>query len=307
MEKKSLTGVIPALTTPFRSDQSLDLEGLSRLAEAVIGDGVDGILVNGCTGESWAINDDERTRIFRTAVETAGGRVPVVAGCSAISAPGTIANIRRAQEAGCAAAMVSPPWYMMLSQEEILDHYHAVLEAVDLPLMLYNIPRRTGVQLGVDTIDKLADHPKVIAVKESSKDWGILSSVIRRTRDRISVFAGYASYFGLAAITEGADGYVDSATPVFGTRSIAFYRAAKESDLETARRIQIEMASMLGDFFSVGTFPASVKAALDLLGRPGGRTRDPIRPLTADQHEMLHRSMKRSGLLEPEHEWVGAT
>jgi len=126
-----------------------------------------------------------------------------------------------------------------------------------------------------------------------------MSSVIRRTSDRISVFAGYASYFGLAAITEGAVGYIDSATPVFGTRSPAFYRAAVSRDLDTARRIQTDMANMLSNFFDLGTFPASVKAALDLLGRPGGRTRDPIRPLTAEQREKLRRAMESAGLIEP--------
>jgi 4-hydroxy-tetrahydrodipicolinate synthase len=300
MSKKKLKGVIPALTTPFHDDQSLDLGGLSRLIEAVIADGVDGVLVNGCTGESWAVSDEERASIFRTAVEAAAGRVPIVAGCSAISAREVIGKVRQAEVAGCDAVMISPPWYIMPSQDEILDHYQAVLEAIDVPVLLYNIPRRTGVQLGVDAIDRLADHPKVIAVKESSKDWGILAAVIRRTRDRISVFAGYASYFGLAAITEGADGYIDSATPVFGRRSIAFYAAARDGDLPTARRIQTEMADMLGEFFGLGTFPASVKAALDLRGRPGGRPRDPIRPLTFEQRLILRASMERAGLLEAE-------
>lgn len=298
MEKTSLEGVIPALTTPFHEDQSLDLEGLSRLVELVIADGVDGVLVNGCTGESWAIDGDERAQVFRTAVEAAAGRVPVIAGCSGISARETIAKVRQAQDAGCDAVMISPPWYILMGQEEIHDHYRTVLDAIETPVMLYNIPRRTGVQLGVDIVDRLADDPKVVALKESSKDWGILSSMIRRVGGRISVFAGYASYFGLAAITEGAVGYVDSATPVFGAESPRFYRAARDGERETARRIQADMARMLGDFFGLGTFPASVKAALDLLGRPGGRPRDPIRPLTEEQRDVLRGAMVRAGLLQ---------
>ena len=142
--------------------------------------------------------------------------------------------------------MVSPPWYIMPGPDEIMEHYRKVLAASPLPVLLYNIPRRTGVGFTVDMVDRLADDPRVVGIKESSKDWGLLSSVIRRTRDRISVFAGYASFFGLAALCEGAVGYVDSATPVFGTRSLAFYRAATTGDLETARRIQAEMEQMLG-------------------------------------------------------------
>jgi 4-hydroxy-tetrahydrodipicolinate synthase len=293
-----LKGVIPAITTPFRDDQSIDFDGLGRLIDFVIADGVDGILVNGCTGESWAIADHERDDLFRVTVEAAAGRVPVVAGCSAILAQDTVAHVRQAERARCDCVMISPPWYAMIGQEEIHDHYKAVLSQIGIPVMLYNIPRRTGIQLGVDLIDALADHPLVVAVKESSKDWGILSSVIRRTSDRISVLAGYASHYGLAAITEGAVGYVDSSTPVFGARSPQFYRAARDGDRETARAIQTDMARMLSDFFGLGTFPASVKAALDLLGRPGGRTRDPIRPLTTAQIATLRGAMQRAGLLD---------
>ncbi len=298
MDKTQLRGVIPALTTPFLEDQSLDLDGLNDLCKIVMDDGVDGILVNGCTGESWAIDDSERAQVFDTAVKACAGRVPVVAGCSGLSVAETVAHVRQAEAAGCDVAMISPPWYIMLNQDEIADHYDKVLSEINLPVMLYNIPRRTGVQLGVDLIDRLADHPKVVALKESSKDWGILSSCIRRTGGRISVFAGYASHFGLAAICEGAVGYVDSSTPVFGRRSPQFYHASSTGDLETARRIQGDMAAMLKDFFGLGTFPAAIKGALDLLGRPGGRPRDPIRPLTREQMKKLESAMRRAGLLD---------
>ena len=297
MKDPNFRGVWPALTTPFRDDLSLDTEALGRLTEMVIGDGVHGLVSNGCTGESWALTAEERATVFRATVEAAHGRVKVVAGCSAQTSGEVLGKIKQAEAAGCAAAMVSPPWYIMPGPEEIMEHYRKVLEATPLPVLLYNIPRRTGVGLTVDMVDRLADHPRVIGIKESSKDWGLLSSVIRRTRDRISVFAGYASFFGLAALCEGAVGYVDSATPVFGKQSLAFYHAATTGDLETARRIQSEMEQMLGSFFGLGTFPSSVKAALDLLGRPGGPTREPIRPLDAAQRETLRKTMTAQGLL----------
>lgn len=299
MKFPKFRGVVPAVTTPFHADSSLDADSFGRLVDMVIGDGVDGVLVNGCTGESWSLSADERGKIFQTAAKVAAGRVPVVAGCSAITAAEVVGKIRQAERAGCDYAMVSPPWYVMPGPEEIADHYATVLAQTDLPVLLYNIPRRTGVQLPVDLVDRLADHPKVAGIKESSKDWGILSSVIRRTSDRISVFAGYASFFGLAALTEGAVGYMDSGTPVFGKRSPEFFRACTSGNLATARRLQSEMASMLDAFFGLGTFPASVKAALDLIGRPGGRTRDPIRPLTPAQIETLRQKMTASGLLVP--------
>ncbi|GMU73644.1 MAG: 4-hydroxy-tetrahydrodipicolinate synthase [Burkholderiales bacterium] len=297
MKDPTFQGVYPALTTPFRGDLSLDVEGCRRLVDAVIGDGVHGIVVNGCTGESWALSADERATVFRTSVEAARGRVRVVAGCSAQTAAETLAKIGQAADAGCAIAMVSPPWYVMPGPDEILEHYRRILASTPLPVLLYNIPRRTGVGFTVEMVDRLADHPKVVGIKESSKDWGLLSSVIRRTRDRISVFAGYASFFGLAALCEGAVGYIDSGTPVFGAKSVAFHRAATTGRLEEARALQADMERMLAVYFGLGTFPASIKAALDLLGRPGGPTRDPIRPLDAAQRETLRTKMAAAGLL----------
>jgi 4-hydroxy-tetrahydrodipicolinate synthase len=291
-------GVIPALTTPFRKDLALDEDGFGRLVECVIGDGVDGVLVNGCTGESWSLSAVERETLFRTAVAAAARRVPVVAGCSAITAAEAIGKIRQAEKAGCDYVMISPPWYVMPGPAEIAAFYAEVLEATETPMLLYNIPRRTGVQLPIDLVDRLADNAKVAGVKESSKDWAILSAMIRRARDRISVFAGYASFFGLAALTEGAAGYMDSGTPVFGATSPTFFRAAISGDLDIARRLQGEMASMLDRFFGLGTFPASVKASLDLIGRPGGPTRPPIRPLDVAERETLRRAMVAAGFLK---------
>ncbi len=300
MKNPEFRGVIPALTTPFHADLSLDADGFARLAELVIADGVDGLLVNGCTGESWSLSGDERASVFRVAAQVARGRVKVIAGCSAITAAETIGKIRQAEAAGCDYAMVSPPWYVIPGPEEIMDHYEAVLDATEIPVVLYNIPRRTGVHITPDMVDRLADHPKVAAIKESSKDWGVLSQVIRRASDRISVFAGYASFFGLAALTEGAVGYMDSGTPVFGKKSPEFYRACVGGDLAKARQIQIEMAAMLDAFFGLGTFPASVKASLDLIGRPGGPTRPPIKPLKAAQRETLRQKMLEAGFIAPE-------
>jgi 4-hydroxy-tetrahydrodipicolinate synthase len=187
----------------------------------------------------------------------------------------------------------------MPNLDEVYEYYLKIIQATDLPVMVYNIPRRTGIHLSVDLVDRLADEPKVIALKESSKDWLVLSEMIRRCKDRLNVFAGYANLLGLAAISEGAVGYVDSSTPVLGRKSLDFYRAATEGDLETARWLQAEMAKLNAGFFGVGTFPAGVKFALDLLGRPGGMVRDPIKPLNAEQQERVKEVLISAGILPP--------
>jgi 4-hydroxy-tetrahydrodipicolinate synthase len=297
MKNPAFKGVIPALTTPFREDRSLDLDGFRRLIEHVLADGVHGLLVNGCTGESWAVNDDERAALFAAAVKQASGRVPVVAGCGAILPEQVKAKIKQAADSGCDYVMIQPPYYVMPNLEEVGDFYRELLDYTPLPAVIYNIPRRTGVNLSVDLVDRLADHPRAAALKESSKDFLLLSEMIRRTGDRLSVFAGYASLLGLAAISHGAVGYMDSSTPVFGAKSPAFYRAASGGDLDTARRLQAEMVELNNGFFGVGTFPAGVKAALDMLGRPGGWTRPPVKPLNAEQREKIRAVLTKAGLL----------
>lgn len=290
-----LTGVIPAITTPFAEDGALDLDGFRTLVEAVIGDGVHGIVVAGCTGESWALEDDERVRLFAAAVDQAQGRVPIVAGCGAITSAGAIGHARAAENAGCAAAMIQPPWYVIPGEAEVESYYRRIIAAGDIPIMLYNIPRRTGINMSADLVDRLADEPRVVALKESSKDWLVLSAMIRRVRDRISVLAGYASVLGLAAISEGAVGYVDSTTPVIGRLSRQFFDAAVSGDMETARSFEGVMATL--KFFDCGTFPATVKVALEHLGRPGGPPRDPIAPLTEDQRARIRAMLVDAGLL----------
>jgi 4-hydroxy-tetrahydrodipicolinate synthase len=292
-----LKGVIPAITTPFKEDRTLDLEGFRKLNEIVIKDGVHGIVVSGCTGESWSLSGDEKALIFKAAVDQAAGRVPIIAGCGGICAKDAIANVRRAEKAGCDAVMIQPPWYVLISMEEVFEYFMEIIRATDLPVMIYNIPRRTGINLSVDLVDRLADEPKVVALKESSKDWLVLSAMIRKVKDRIKVFAGYANLQGLAALSEGAVGYVDSSTPVLGKRSLEFYQAATSGDLETARRMQADMAKLNAGFFGVGTFPAGVKVALDMLGRPGGWPRDPIKPLNAKQKNIVREVLISAGLI----------
>lgn len=295
-----LKGIIPALTTPFKENRSLDLPAFRSLIEILIEDGVHGILVNGCTGESWAITDDERARLFEAAAEQAAGRVPVVAGCGAMLTQQAIAKVGQAEKAGCDAVMVQPPWYVMPNEAEVHAYYLDILDSSDLPVMVYNIPRRTGIHLSIDLVDRLADHPRVIALKESSKDWLVLSAMIRRVRDRINVLAGYAPLLGLAAISEGAVGFVDSASLVLGRRMVEFYEAATTGDLTKARGLQAEFSKLTPKFMGVGTFPASLKTALEMVGRPGGWPRDPIKPLNGEQRQQIRAALIDAGLIPAE-------
>lgn len=295
-----LKGVIPAITTPFGEDGSLDIDGFRKLVDLVIGDGVHGVVPNGCTGESWALTDDERAEVFKATVEVTAGRVPVVPGCGAMSSADAIHKVHQAEVAGCDAVMIQPPWYVMPSLDEIFEYYKKIIAATELPIMAYNIPRRTGICFTADFVDRLADEPRIIALKESSKDWLLLSDIIRRCKDRITILAGYAPLLGLAAITEGALGFVDSAAPVVGRLAIDFYDAAIAGDIKKARSMQAELAKINRGMFGIGTFPAANKAALDMLGRPGGWTRDPIKSLNDEQRAQVRQVLIAASLLPAE-------
>jgi len=293
-----LKGIIPALTTPFTKEQDLDLTSFQGLIDTVIQDGVHGILVNGCTGESWALDDQERVTLFEAAVKQAAGRVPVVAGCGAICTKDVIKNVHMAETVGCDAVMIQPPSYVLITMEEVLQFFREIIRVTELPVMIYNIPRRTGITLTADIVDKLADEPNVIAIKESSKDWLVLSEIIRKVKDRINVLAGYASLLGLAAMSEGAVGFISASTPVEGRLPYDFYDAVIAGDLEKARKLQIEMVQFNKGFFGIGTFPAALKVALDMLGRPGGGyTRDPIKPLSNDQRAQVKELLTKANRL----------
>ncbi len=293
-----LKGVIPALTTPFGEDGSLDLDGFGELIDIVIADGVHGVLAGGCTGESWAMNEDETGALMTTAVEAATGRVPVVAGCGAMSTGQAIAQVRQAEAAGCDAAMVQPPWYVMPGLDEVFDYYKGIIAATELPIMVYNNPRRTGILLTADFMDRLVDDPRIVAIKESSKDWMVLSEIIRRCKDRVTVLAGYADLLGLAAITEGAVGFVEASPPIIGRRYIEFFDAAMAGDVERARPMQAEFSKLNKGLFGIGTFPASAKVALEMMGRPGGWPRDPIKALDDTGRQQIRAVLVSMGLLE---------
>ena len=164
-----LKGVIPAITTPFNEDGSLDLDGFRKLVDIIIEDGVHGIVPNGCTGESWALSDDERAEIFKATVEVTAGRIPVVPGCGAMSAADAIHKVHQAEAAGCDAVMIQPPWYVMPGLDEIFDYYKKIIDATDLPIMAYNIPRRTGICFTADFVDQLADEEIIARISADRK------------------------------------------------------------------------------------------------------------------------------------------
>jgi 4-hydroxy-tetrahydrodipicolinate synthase len=274
-------GSFAAVITPFTVSGDIDAHAFARNIEFLIDEGVYGIVVSGCTGESWALSADERVELFRLAVEVVAGRVPVIAGTGGIATDAVIALSLRAKGVGAAGVMVLPPYYAMPSRREVVAHYLAISDAVRSPILLYNIPRRTGVNLIPEVLEEIAGIDWVVAIKESSNDFIQLEATIRLVGDRINVFAGHSAERGVPGVLMGAKGFVSSLeSQIMGREAIEMYDLIQRGDLERARTTQLKTLALDEAMRKIGTFPANLKGAMNLLGRQAGFPRRPLLPLT---------------------------
>jgi len=287
-------GSFVAVVTPFTSAGDIDEVAFRRNIEFLIGNGAHGIVVSGCTGESWALTPEERVGLFRLALDAVGKRVPVIAGTGGVSTRGVIELSQRARELGAAGVMILPPYYCMAGRREVIAHYQAVSDAVKHPILLYNIPRRVGFNLTPEVLDELVNVEWVVAIKESSGDFIQVEATILTVGERISVFTGHSAERAVPALVMGAKGFVSSMeSQVMGREAIEMYALVKRGELRRAAEVQLRTLDLDESMRKAGTFPANLKAAMNLLGRAGGYPRPPILPLTAPQLEQVRALLDR--------------
>jgi len=290
-------GCFVATVTPFARDGALDERAFASNVKLLADEGVHGIVPSGCTGEGWALTAAERARLFRIAVDAVGGRIPVIAGTGTISTRAVIDMSLEAKAAGAAGIMVLPPYYCMAGRREIVAHYRAISDAVRHPILVYNVPRRTGFNLTPDVVEELAEIEWVVAIKESSNDFVQTESTVNRVGDRILVFTGHAAERGVPAVLMGAHGYVSSTeTQVMGREAIVAYELATTGRIAEAKAIQMRTLQLDELLKPIGTFPANLKAAMNLVGRPGGYPREPLLPLTEPQIDQVRQVLEKMNL-----------
>lgn len=281
-------GSFAAVVTPFNESGAIDRSAFARNLEFLLEGGVYGLVICGCTGESWSLSNDEKIELFELALTTVDGRVPVIGGTGGVSTDGVIALSRRAKEIGTAGVMVLPPYYAIPGRREVVAHYEAISNAVQHPILLYNIPRRTGINLTPPVLDEIVDLEWVVAIKESSNDFIQLEATISEVGERIAVFAGHSAERGVPAVLMGAKGFVSSMeSQVMGREAIAMYDLVHKGDLAAARSTQLKTLRLDEEMRKIGTFPANLKAAMSLLGRPAGGPRRPLLPLTPDEMDRV--------------------
>jgi 4-hydroxy-tetrahydrodipicolinate synthase len=286
-----------ALVTPFDAEGKIDEDAYQRNADLCIQYGCTGLVANGCMGEFWSLSFDERQRIIELCIEAAAGRATVIGNASAITTGEVVDLARGAKRAGCDGIMVLPPYFVKPPIDDVVAHYEAVSNAVEIPIMLYNIPSAASVPLTPDVVDRLANVENVVAIKESSRDFVNFYQTYVAAGDRIHVFIGPGGLFGVAALTVGAAGYVEGNQNYWPYDSAEIYHATKRNDLERALELQKKGLAVRQLVEANGRYMYSAaKAAMNVLGLPGGYPRLPLRPLGEPHLSELRAGFERLGI-----------
>jgi 4-hydroxy-tetrahydrodipicolinate synthase len=288
------TGVITAIVTPFRGD-AVDEEALRKLVEEQIAGGIDGIVPVGTTGESPTLTFDEHIRVIKVVVDAVKKRVPVIAGTGSNSTREAIELSQAAQKVGADGLLLVTPYYNKPGQDHMYRHYKAVVEAVPLPTVVYNVPGRTGCDLLPETIARLCDLPAVVGVKEATGSALRAAQIIAKVGDRLAVLSGDdATAFPLYAL--GAKGCISVVSNVAPRDMSAMWDAAAAGDWKKARALHYKLLPLGEDLF-IEPNPVPVKAALAMMGRIADELRPPLYPLAPPNRERVRSALQACGLL----------
>src|SRR5947208_10721374 len=293
---KALLGdVLTAIVTPFGRDGSVDFERFRELAQHLVERGSDGLVVAATTGESPNLTDDERVELFRVAVDTLNGHGTVVAGTGTYSTAHSVHLTREAHDLGVDAFLVVTPYYNRPPARGIVEHFRAIADVSDRPIVVYNIPGRVVVNIEPETMIELAGIPTVRAVKQANDDLVQARRIVAETD--LDLYAGDDNLI-LPFLELGGIGGVCVHTHVVGPRVKAMIRAFREGDAETARQIDQELEPVY-ELLKVQTNPIAIKAALNLLGHDVGGLRLPL--VEADEGEIarIRDCLERLGVLTP--------
>lgn len=291
-----LQGAMTALVTPFLEDGSVDTATLRKLVRWQVDSGIDGLVPCGTTGEGATLSAEEHALVIRTVAEESGRRVPVVAGCGTNDTRTTVAAAQRAAEAGADALLVVSPYYNKPNATGMVAHYRAVAEAAGLPVVPYNVPGRTGQNLGAELILRLAEIPGVVAVKEAAANLEQVADLLAGRPEGFSVLSGDDSLV-LPSLALGIDGVVSVVSNEAPGPMARLVSAARRGDYDEARAIHYRLLGLMRANF-LESNPVPVKAAMAMLGFGREATRLPLGPPADATREAVERALRGAGLLE---------
>jgi len=289
-----ITGSIPAIATPLQEDGSLDLSRLRSFIDWLIVEGSDGIVVVGTTGESPTVNFDEHCLLIKTAVEHVAGRVPVIAGTGANSTREAIELANFAKQAGATAHLSVVPYYNKPGQEGLYRHFKAIAEAVDLPLILYNVPGRTAADMSNDTVLRLAQVPRIAGIKDATGNIERGSDLLKRAPQGFAVYSGDDAT-ALALMLLGGHGTISVTANVAPRLMHEMSMAGMAGEVRKAREINFRLLGLHRQLF-VEANPIPVKWALARMGLMSDTLRLPLTVLSAEFHERLRNALGEAGI-----------
>lgn len=271
---KTFSGIITAMVTPMHADETVHYDALRRQTQRQLNGGVHGLFALGTNGEAYVLDETEKLKTAQTVIDEAAGKVPVLVGTGCISTRETVALSRKVQQLGADALSIVCPYFAAASQEDLYGHYAAIAEAVDIPILLYNIPMRTGVNLEAETVARLAQIPNIIGVKDSSGSFDQILKYIAKTPDDFTVLAGTDSLV-LWTLMAGGRGGICGVANVFPKILSSIYDLWTAGDLQGAQKAQ-EAIRPFRECFKFGGSLSVIKLAGEIMGLDMGPVRKPF-------------------------------
>ncbi|MET2833014.1 dihydrodipicolinate synthase family protein [Mesorhizobium shangrilense] len=293
MTNVNWSGIFPVLVTPFGADGSINETRYKELVDDAIANGAQGVVAAGSTGEFYALTKAERAHLHRVTVDHVAGRVPVLAGVADLRVEDVLEACQSAVAAGCVGGMILPPIYAMPSPREIVAFFEYISRNTSLPLMLYNSPRRAGIDITPALVEQLSALPTVVAIKDSSGVITQVSELVQRVGDKLRVFVGYETMI-VPARAVGAHGVVAMAHQIAGPLIRDYWDKALTGD-----KVVDELGRDVFAFyrcFQSGAYYAAIKETMGQLGRGAGGPRLPLLPLAEEQKATIAKIISDAGL-----------
>ena len=293
MKKTIFTGMATALVTPM-TPEGIDYESFGRFIDFQIESGINALVAMGTTGENATIEYPDQLKVIRYTVERAAGRVPVIAGTGTNNTEHVLENTKRACEAGADAVLVVTPYYNKATQSGLIAHFTAVADVSTVPVILYNVPGRTGCNLQPKTLAVLAEHPNIVALKEASGNMAQFMEMMRVAGDKIDIYSGEDALTA-PMMSMGGKGAISVLSNVVPAMAVAMTDAAKAGNYEEAARLQLSMLPLIDALFSQVN-PIPVKAAVAAMGYCQDYLRLPLTPMEEPFRTNLYEQMRKLGV-----------
>lgn len=294
MKNTIFTGMATAIVTPMHTDGSIDYEALGRFVEFQIGSGINGLVVMGTTGENATIEPEDQKKVIAYTVEKVAGRVPVIAGTGTNNTEHVLHNTRNACQVGADAILVVTPYYNKATQNGLVTHFTAVADESTLPVILYNVPSRTGCNLLPKTVAKLSEHPNIAAIKEATGSLAQMIEIMHLCGDKIDVYSGEDG-LTVPMMAMGAKGTISVLSNVAPRQSVAMTDACLRGDYAAAAKMQCDLLPLINALFSeVNPIPA--KAATAAMGFGADALRLPLTSMEEQTRAVLFAEMRKLGI-----------